>query len=247
MFDAVVGNTPNTETVQRGLTELWSRRLAPNSDWSDSGSCEHFVQFYEADAFLVNSVAEYLIHGIRSGETCIVAATADHSRSIETVIARFGIDIKRAKETGKYIRLDASRTLAKFMSGGMPDADLFSRVIGSVIKKESGRSKGIRIFGEMVSILCTEGNYSAAIGLEDLWNGLRKEYPFSLFCGYHLSGIGHDEDDRMRAICSTHARVIPAESYTALTSSHERLQMIAKLQQRNVQLEAELAAMQQRL
>jgi len=34
--------------------------FAPRMDWSVMGETDHFVQFYEADAFLLNSLGEYM-------------------------------------------------------------------------------------------------------------------------------------------------------------------------------------------
>jgi hypothetical protein len=44
-----------------GLAELASKRLAPTSDWSEMSRTDHFVQFYETDAAIVNSVAEHAL------------------------------------------------------------------------------------------------------------------------------------------------------------------------------------------
>lgn len=236
------------EGMHRGITELMARRVAPNVDWSDIGSSEHFVQFYESDGFIVMAVAEYLIHGFKSGETCIVAATGEHLTEIERIITAFGFNLEAARAAGRYISLDAVETLSKFMVRDMPDAARFAKVIGGLVKKAVKSGTGIRIFGEMVSVLCLDGNYAAAIALEKLWNGLRDEHPFTLFCGYPLAEIKHESPDAcMQAICSSHAHVIPSESYTALTNSNERLQKIAFLQQRNKQLVSELAELQSRI
>ena len=41
--------------------------LAPLTDWSAMGKSEHFVQFYEEDRFLVQSVAAFISAGFREG------------------------------------------------------------------------------------------------------------------------------------------------------------------------------------
>ncbi|HYY96285.1 MAG TPA: hypothetical protein VE713_17405, partial [Pyrinomonadaceae bacterium] len=50
-------------------------RFAPRMDWSAMGETEHFVQFYESDAFLLNSLSEYTAAAIKAGEAAVVVAT----------------------------------------------------------------------------------------------------------------------------------------------------------------------------
>ena len=237
------------DTAERlGLAQLYSKRIAPTSGWSDMSSSDHFVQFYEADAFIVNSIAEYVIHGLKSGEICIVAATGEHLREIEHLIGSFATGLNVARAEGRYIPLDALDTLSEMIVDGMPDADLFSSVIGEILAKAVRSGREIRVFGEMVGVLGAQGNFEAAICLEDLWNRLRKKYQFSLFCAYPMGGLKHGAADKhMTRICDGHSKVIPDESYTALSSANERLRAIAVLQQRSMQLEAEVAELESRM
>src|SRR5262245_52082169 len=45
--------------------------LAPAISWSDVGAAEHFVQFYENDAYLVESVAKFIGQGLAEGAGAI--------------------------------------------------------------------------------------------------------------------------------------------------------------------------------
>ena len=208
---------------------------------------EHFVQFYESDEFIVNSVAEYVTHGLRTGETCIIIATNEHLDAIERKVESFGLDLIDAREREAYITFDAAGTLAKFMAGDHPDPKLFSKVIGGLIRKITKRAP-VRAFGEMVALLVKDGNPTAAVELEKLWNGLRQKHPFSLFCAYPMEAFANGEAAKfMGHVCNGHSRVIPDETYTALSSADERLRQVAFLQQRGRQLEAELAELEHRI
>jgi KaiC/GvpD/RAD55 family RecA-like ATPase len=208
---------------------------------------EHFVQFYESNDFIVNSVAEYVSHGLKTGETCVVIATNEHLDAIERRVESFGVDLINAREREAYIALDAESTLAKFMAGDHPDAKLFSKVIGSLIRETTKRAP-VRAFGEMVALLVQDGKANAAVELEKLWNGLRQKHPFSLFCAYPMQAFATGEAAKfMGHVCDGHSRVIPDETYTALTSADERLRQVAFLQQRGRQLEAELAELEHRI
>lgn len=235
------------DTAERlGLAQLYAKRIAPTTGWPDMGLSEHFVQFYDSDDFIVNSIAEYIIHGLKSDDICIVAATRHHVADVERVVESYTDGLETARLEGRYIVLDAAETLEKLIVNNRPDANLFSAVIGETIEKAARTGRNIRVFGELVGVLCAEQNYSAAVELEEFWNELRERYPFSLFCAYPIEKLGNNVT-HMANICSEHSRVIPTESYTSLTSADERLREIAILQQRSRQLEAEVRELECRI
>jgi signal transduction histidine kinase len=138
--------------------------------------------------------------------------------------------------------LDAAETLSKFMVEGSPEPALFARVIGDIIARAAEGGQCVRIFGEMVALLWADGNYDAAIRLEELWNYLQETYSFSLFCSYPMNGFGGEALAKpLSDVCVGHSRVIPAESYTALINPDDRLRAIILLQQKARSLEAEIA------
>lgn len=233
--------------AESGSESLLAREMAPSSDWTAMRGTDHFVQFYETDEFLAASVAEYVFHGLKTAETCIVIATAEHLASIESIRAKFSLRaVEPFVDEDRYIRLDARETLNQFMVDGKPDAVLFEETIGSVVRKACSRGR-MRAFGEMVALLVADGNPEAAIALERLWNGLRERYTFSLYCAYSADEMAAKGHGFMPEICGNHSRVIPSESYVSLTTAEERLRAVAYLQHRAKQLEAELAVLQYRI
>jgi signal transduction histidine kinase/ActR/RegA family two-component response regulator len=217
------------------------RDFAPRSDWSEMSESEHFVQFYETDGFLLNSLSGFVGTGLRAGEAVIVVATKEHRVGLEELLQESGLDIFSARATGQYVSLDADETLSKFMVDGQPDAELCFQVIGSIIERAAEGRPRVRIFGEMVALLWAEGNCDAAIRLEELWNNLGKIHPFSLFCAYTLNGFNGEESvERLGHVCAGHSRVIPAESYSSLGNADERLRAITVLQQKARSLQAEI-------
>jgi hypothetical protein len=218
-----------------------SKYSAPKSYWSDVKESQHFVQFYKSDAYLVTSVAEYVLEGLKNGDTCIVAATQKHIDLIEILLAPC-TDLDAARLSHRYILLEAHAMLPKFMRGGMPDKRIFKGLVTPILERASANNSKVRIFGELVSVLNDENNPEASVELEEIWNDIRREHVFSLFCAYPTESFATGVDGNQRThICNEHTRVIPDESYTALKSTDERLRTIALLQQRNAQLEAELA------
>ena len=83
--------------------------------WNDPHSAEHFVQFYETDDFLLDSVSDFVGAGLGSGAACIVIATPAHRRSLSQRLQDNGLDPASAHARGKYFALDAAQTLAQFL------------------------------------------------------------------------------------------------------------------------------------
>ncbi len=235
----------NNGSTYVGLGERMAQRMAPTCDWTDMGSDDHFVQFFESDEYIVNQVSEYIIHGLRTGETCIAVATSEHLAGIENAIQTYSYDLEQARRDGRFLSLDAHETLARIMNHEAVNSDKFLDVIGTLVDKAAKRGKGVRIFGEMVGVLCSTGRFDAAVELENLWNVLRKRRKFSLFCGYSMTHLQKaDATLNMGAICSGHTHVLPTEVYSSITNANERLKHIAMLQQRNKQLEAEITELE---
>lgn len=204
---------------------------------------DHFVQFYEADGFLLNSLSGFIGSAINAGEGAIVVATADHRNDLDRLLASNGVDIEAARTLGRYRSLDAADTLAQFMVNGAPHPDRFQTVMSAVISSVTDGRSRIRAFGEMVAVLWAEGNYDAALQLEQLWNDLQKSHSFSLFCAYPIGGFGGEQFvDSALHVCSAHSRVIPAESFAAIDDVDGRMRAITLLQQKAKTLEAEIQA-----
>lgn len=104
-----------------------------------------------------------------------------------------GIDLDKATAENRYIAVDATEFLSKFMVDGLPDPARFSAVVGEVIARAAGASRqenGRAVaFGEMVAILSAEGKSEAAIHVERLWNDLARTYSFALHCAYPIQGF----------------------------------------------------------
>jgi hypothetical protein len=166
------------------------REFTPRSSWSEMGESDHFVQFYEADTFLLNSLGGYIGEGLDKGDACVVVATKPIREGLETHLRERGLDLSAAAERGQYVSLDAAATLSEFMVDGSPEYGRFVEVIeGTLARAAEGRGR-MRVFGEMVALLCSEGKHTAAISLEGLWNDLQKTRPFSLFCAYPMNIFG---------------------------------------------------------
>src|SRR5262245_30955739 len=68
---------------------------------------EHFVQFYEDDAFLAESVGAFVGEALVAGEGAIVIATELHRKAIEECLRNHDVDIAEAEARGQFMALDA--------------------------------------------------------------------------------------------------------------------------------------------
>lgn len=170
---------------------------------------EHFVQFYENESSLIESIFAYFSKGFLQGDAAVMIATRTHRKALEERFEKAGVDLAGLREAGKYFVYDAAETLGHFMNNGQPDPKRFRALIGSVISAAAAKGSSVRAFGEMVSILWDEGNKDAAIELEVLWNDLAEILPFTLFCAYGTHQFTEADKGRPLAhICRAHNRII---------------------------------------
>jgi anti-sigma regulatory factor (Ser/Thr protein kinase) len=173
----------------------------------DSGS--HAVHFYEDGSELAQTVGRYLSDAVRDGAVGLVIATQEHRRAFEAALGSAGIDPATACSDGVLIWLDAADTLARFMPEGRIDGDAFRRVVGSVVRRATDTGRPVRAFGEMVGLLWEAGQVLAALELEELWNDLGRELPFSLLCGYHSEAVlGEEHAAARQQVCHLHSSVL---------------------------------------
>jgi len=217
-------------------------RLASGAVHGEIDVTGHCVQFYEDDAFLLDSVSRFIGAALRAGGGGVVIATKRHLDGLVARLREWGPDVATAVDRGPYVAVDAAETLSKLMDDDGPDPGRFAEVVGGLLAKAARGGRPVRVFGEMVALLWAEGNRKAAVSLEDWWNDLGRHQAFSLLCAYPMHGFGRAEHEpAFRDVCGRHSRVIPAESYAAATTPADGLRLIAQLQQKATALEAEIA------
>jgi PAS domain S-box-containing protein len=213
--------------------------FASPAAWTDVAPHSHLVQFYEDDGFLIDSLTRWFADGLRAGDSCIYVGTEAHRVSLEKHLSARGVDLDRLFGEGRFICRDASQTLSTFMVEEWPDEALFIRAIEGLLRRVT-RPREVRVFGEMVAILWADGRRQAAVRLEELWNSFMRTRSISLSCAYPLHSFGSESDAAFfLKVCAQHTAVLPAESYTALTTDAERMRAISMLQQKARVLETE--------
>lgn len=201
---------------------------------------DHVAYFYQESDSLLEALCDFISGALGAGSAAIIIATKMHREGLQQRLTARGLDIHKAGKQGRYVELDASDVLSKFMVEGMPDGGLFEEIVGGAIVRIRAQPKTshteIAAFGEMVALLWTDGKVEAAIRLEQLWNELAKKHSFSLRCAYPIADFhGEKNTQPLMRVCAEHSAVVLDESDTsfargeakiALRRSEERFRLL---------------------
>jgi signal transduction histidine kinase len=206
----------------------------------------HSVLFYEEDSFLLDSLTTLLGKVLVAGDVAYVVATPSHREGLAQRLKARGLDLEAIAASGRYCALDAAESLAGFMVQGEPNELLFNSFIGYILSSirptAEGKQPHCVFWGEMVALLCAEGNFRAALKLEQLWNDRARTNAFHLHCAYPIKAFSQDGHSQVFLnICGEHSHVVPTESYSTLATEDDRLRHISTLQQRALTAESEAA------
>jgi hypothetical protein len=177
---------------------------------------DHIVQTWQDEAFLAETVAEYVGSGLRGGESVLIVARPAHFELFKRNLA----EARAAGRSGQLRYFDAEDTMAKFMRDGMPDWNSFHQAVGGLIAGLRLQYPAVRVYGEMVDVLWQRGERDAAIRLEEFWNELARLQTFSLFCAYRLDNLDPDAyGGALECVCHAHTHMIPARDYEAFNDA----------------------------
>ncbi len=184
----------------------------------------HLVQLYDADdSSLSRNVARYLDEGLQRGEGLVVIAAQEHATAFTAELERLGADPAAAVRDGRLVVLDAHATLARFMVDGRPDRERFRQTATAALRGVRDGDRAIRAYGEMVGILWQAGRRNAAIELEMLWNELRDEERFQLFCAYPIDVFSEGFDAAgIDSVLCAHTHLVPTGGERDLEGALER-------------------------
>lgn len=167
----------------------------------------HAVNFYDHDPELVGLLATYVAEGLALGERAVVVATSPHLAALSALVDDL--------DTTQLVLIDAATLLGSFMIDGAPDQELFVSTVGVIVDEARAHGVPVRVFGEMVSLLWDEGNVTAAVALEALWNSMLSDVDFTLLCAYRTGSLDGARLADLGDICASHSVVVPPASYLA--------------------------------
>jgi len=164
----------------------------------------HVVQFYGHDDQLAVGVVPYLAEAIDAGGVAIVIATETHCRALAACPELGGAG-------PRLVTLDADEAMHTLLVDGRLAAHRFDKLIGDLVRDATAGGHPVHAFGEIVALMWAEGHVTAALELEEMWNGLGRETDFSLYCAYPLASVEAEGDvDAFHAVCRQHSAVVGA-------------------------------------
>ena len=204
---------------------------------------EHRAQFYVHDGYLCEAAARFLADGLRDGHSVVLITSTPRRESIASHLLTHGFDLTPLGNSSKATVCDARELLAQFMADGVPDRGRFTTALSSLLDRcGAAGDRTAHVYGDLVDVLCQDGNLSGGIRVEQLWNELAQARRFSVMCGYALASfptVAHLA--QFEEVCRHHTHVLPTERYVNVGNDAHQLREIAMLQQQALALEAELA------
>jgi len=169
---------------------------------------EHSVLFYECDDELADGAGRFLAEAVLGGGTALAIATPSHLGPFREQLADGGVDVVAAETQGNLIFRDARATLESFRADAKIDPQAFRKTIGAILREAGRRAGPVHVYGEMVGLLWEAGDVLGAIELEELWNTLAEELPFSLMCGYRRAAVSAPSHrEALERVCQLHSSV----------------------------------------
>lgn len=215
-----------------------SRNFAESYVPAGSPGCNHrlyshAVQFYFDDQVLVRFTSEFVATALLAGDGAVILATDAHQLAVAEQLYRRGIDVAYYVDRGRYVALDANQALSECLFSGGADFSSFhrrvSQVLASVNAAATIADPRAMVFGELVSLLWERRDCAALLALEDVWESLAHEYPFTLFCGYSIKEFSDEgTEDIFLKICNNHSTIVPPDQYSSDASERRLLAASAR-------------------
>lgn len=167
---------------------------------------EHIVHFVDDDAARVKMIADFLAAALSKDASAVVIARRAYWPDVAARLVQRRI--ATSLDT-RLVVLDAELTLAGLMRRGRVDHEAFESTVPPLVRSLAASSPaGLYAYGEMVDLLAAEGNFDGARELEESWNRLAAETPFTLLCGYSSAHFAAASTrDQLTAICGCHTKV----------------------------------------
>ena len=208
------------------------------------GRPSHMVQFYEDDDLLAASVARFIADGIASASPALVIARPENLTRMRSQLGARAVDVERAVEAGTLALLDAEETLARLRVNGALHRERFDALIGDVLGRllRGDPSTPLRVYGEMVDLLCAEDDVAGALTLEGFWSEITSPYRIFTLCGYAIDRFRSAEgDDAFNRICDAHTEILVTDEDGADADLESTRRLVARLQRHNRALSTEIA------
>ena len=171
----------------------------------------HRLHLFDTPDTLGKTVASFLLDGFLAGDHLLIVAKPRHRDAVFVSLRHAGCFPEKIDGPQRLVVLDAADVLRQITHKGMIDAALFRKTVKPLVETLA-RTGRLRIYGEVVELLAEEEDMAGALALEQLWNDLATEVPFTLMCGYSSAHfMGNVGRRALKHICRAHTQSIATE------------------------------------
>ena len=170
---------------------------------------QHSLQLFDCRDSVAEVVSGFIAEGVEAGDVVLAVMRRETWESTARQLRERGLDPAVAQASGGLTVLDAAATLDTFLVNGRIDQKLFEESVGTLVWALASSDRRLRIYGEMVDVLASRGDFRIALQLEARWNELRAQTPFTLFCGYSAENFGNPKmSETLRLTCQAHSHIL---------------------------------------
>ena len=161
-------------------------------------SCDsHLVHFYNEDQHLISALAEFVRIGLNKKEGVVVIASKTHAAELKKNLP--------PHDSEQIIYIDADIALKLIMPEGSLNKVKFSYFANNIIKQMYPKYAKLRIYDDLVNVLCSFGLLEMAEEIETFWNdNLEKYTHITLLCGYSRANLSEKD---IKTLASKHSHV----------------------------------------
>ena len=203
------------------------------------------IRFYNAEESLYDAISSFILPSFFSNEhAAVIVATKAHLEALDLYLRQQNLVPELLRKREQMFLAPAELILEQLMPNGIVEEKVFFDYFGPLFGKLQKRYPKLLVYGELVNILCENGEHEKAHELEEVWESFLVGKNAALLCGYNLNAFAEDGlEDVFHRICRSHSHVTPTEDSRGrrvLGRPEDQPMMLAMLQQKNLRLEAEM-------
>ena len=170
---------------------------------------QHSLQLFDCRDSVAEAVSGFIAEGIEAGDVVLAVMRRETWEATARRLRDRELDPAVAQASGGLTVLDAAATLGTFLVNGRIDQKLFEDSVGTLVWALASSDRRLRVYGEMVDVLASAGDFRIALQLEARWNELLAQTPFTLYCGYSAENFGNPKmSETLRLTCQAHSHIL---------------------------------------
>ena len=131
------------------------------------------MQLFDCRDSVADAVSGFIAEGVEAGDVVLAVMRRETWECTARRLRERGLDPAVAQASGGLTVLDAAATLETFLVNGRIDQKLFEDSVGTLVWALASSDRRLRVYGEMVDVLASTGDFRIALQLEARWNDLQ--------------------------------------------------------------------------